>query len=63
MKKGDRPKALTGGTLRTVSPPDASPCIAGDDNDTTVRPEGLEPPTLGSEDHPAFRKTLRFRHL
>ena len=23
-------------------------------------PEGLEPPTLGSEDHPAFRKTLPF---
>ena len=62
MRKADRRKALTLGTLRTDSPPDASLCIAGDGAETTVRPVGFEPTTLGSEvhsDHPNASTTLR----
>ena len=49
IKTTRRPKALTVGTLRTALPHDASVCIAESGEDDLVRPEGLEPPTLGSE--------------
>ena len=50
MKNGDRPKALTVATLRTDPHGVASPCIAKIGQEKLARPEGLEPPTLGSED-------------
>ena len=43
-------KALADSALRTTLPPDASACIAGECAAEPVRPEGFEPPTLGSED-------------
>ena len=43
-------KALTACTLRTASQPDAPTCIAESGEEESVRPEGFEPPTLGSED-------------
>ena len=50
MKTRPGRKALTDVALRTTLPPDASLCIAGDGAADPVRPEGFEPPTLGSED-------------
>ena len=46
----DRPKALPAGTLRTDPHGVASPCIVAIGEEKSVRPEGFEPPTLGSED-------------
>ena len=50
MKKEDRRKALTVETLRTNLHRVASPRIAETGEGAPARPEGLEPPTLGSED-------------
>ncbi len=43
-------KALTACTLRTALQPDAPTRIAESGAEVQVRPEGFEPPTLGSED-------------
>jgi hypothetical protein len=54
--KEDRPKSFVDGTLRTASQLVAPTCIAESDEENSVRPEGFEPPTLGSEDAPDGRR-------
>ncbi len=49
VKNAARSKALAGGTFRTASHQAASPCSVREEGKDKVRPEGFEPPTLGSE--------------
>ena len=58
MSRDGCPKALTRGTFRVASHDSASPCSVRRTGKDEVRPEGFEPPTLGSED----RCAIQLRH-
>jgi len=49
-RRSFRRNALTGATIRTKRARSASCRIPNNDGNIKIRPEGLEPPTLGSED-------------
>jgi hypothetical protein len=59
MKHQDHPKALSVGMLRSDPHGARSPCIVETGGDNAARPEGLEPPTLGSEDRCSIRLSYR----